>query len=165
MPNPYAVTSIETRSEAESTSIWLACACGLVGYLAPFAILFPFCWVSYGWLAVNDNFDRLVAMHWKISFAGFAALAPNIACMFFFAVAGYRRFSSPGPGRRMLDPLALGLATLCGYLVVLLTTLVWFPLPWRWSAELSNSVRSGLVALFPLSVIAFRLVRLRRTRS
>jgi hypothetical protein len=165
MPNPYAITSSETRSECESTSVWRAFAFGLVGYLAPFAILFPMCWMAYGWLAASDNFDRIVAMHGTISFAGFAALAPNFACMVLFTVAGYRRFSSQGFGGRRLGPLPLGLATLFGYFVVLLTTVVWFPLPWRWPAELSNLVRSGLVAVFPLSVIAYRLISSRRTMS
>ena len=159
--NPYAVTTLEAPGEGTSTSIWRGLVFGLAGYVAPFAIFFPMCWMSYGWLAVSDNFDRFVTMHCRISLSGLAALAPNVACMVLFGIAGYQR---PLMHRFLgfgISPFVLGLATLLGYFLVLLVTLAWFPLPWTWPALLNNSVRSGLVALLPLSIVAYRLVSAR----
>lgn len=165
MTNPYAVTTVMPVAPSDSTSMMRGIAFGLAGYFAPILILFLLCCLSFGWLAVGQNFDRFVAIHSTVSLNSLLAMVPNLICLILFAIAGYRVRSRRGAARVWLTPMGLGLLTLLGYCLVMLTTTVVFPLPWRWSAEQANGTRAGLVALFPLAGIGYRVIRAKRPAS
>jgi hypothetical protein len=152
MLNPYAATTVETCRNDDAPSVVDAVAMGVIGYCSPLAIFAATCWLRFGRTVVIENLERFSNAHVSLSLSTVALLLPNLVCMVLFAYAGYRHSFAK-------RSLALGLATLLGYFMMVLTTMVWFPLPWTWNAVTANAVRSLIVIAFPSFLLILRHLR------
>lgn len=156
MLNPYEATTYEF-TESKTIRLRSAITMGLVGYFGPVALMLMLCMLHYGWDVMVDNVRKFILIHWPITVTGMLALAPHFLC------AGLLAWGSLRPERtgrsHLFDPRKLGMAALIGFIVLIVISAVWNPIPWTWSAGLTASIRLAFVILFPVNMIAYGLLR------
>lgn len=94
--NPYEVGIQSTEQlpsgYARSGSHWLRrivgiVGCGLFGYCGPLLLFLRMCGIIGGWGVVLQNLNEFFKLHSLTSLNGIVGLAPNFACLLFFAAA------------------------------------------------------------------------------
>jgi hypothetical protein len=134
---------------------------GVVGYSAPFVALTLTAWFTNGWTVAVENLQRVVQIHRELSPNTILAFIPNLALAFLVAMATIKCLDSNAVQRIWW---VLGCSTVVGYVVVLYSASRWNLIPWTWSSELSNAVRSALTLMFPVGVLLLAAFNRRRTK-
>jgi hypothetical protein len=150
MTNPYEVTSNLSTTARSPWRYALVLIGGVFGYCTLIVALGLTALLSNGWSAALDNLGRVVRIHRELSLNTIAAFASNLVLAILVAVATKKWVDAHVSQSRWW--LLSGI-TVIGYIVVLLST--GNLIPWTWSSELSNAVRSTLTLLFPLVAYAF----------
>lgn len=160
MTNPYESPNTGANLEESrkfDRSLIRGVFFGLCGYFTPFVIVVPLLCVQ---LAVHpieqidEVFAGLAGWHWPINLIGCLLLIPNYVCLLTFGVAGYKREGVIYRIGLNADGISLGVATLLGYLAMLVVHFVFEPFRY-WSAELTAVAQSLLVLLFPIALMLY----------
>lgn len=159
--NPYEVTKIASPIPRRWCSIEFVIGAGLIGYAAPFVAGGLLAWCLYGWPVGLENLQRVFRMHREVSLNSFVAFVPNIVLALILATAASKVGQSSDSNRQWW--IAGGI-TIIGYTVVAFVAAHWNFIPWTWSSELTNVVRTALVLIFPVGAYAIAAVYKRWTR-
>lgn len=168
--NPYEATTLNSPTQQRAVTVpparWsrfngLVVGAGLIGYFAPIVALGLLSWLAYGWPAAIDNLERVARMHRQMNVNFVAAFTPNIVLAFIVTFAASKCVRSDGSQRQWW--IVAGI-TLMSCVVVSFATARWNLIPWTWSSELSNAIRSTLILVFPfISYVSTSIYR-RRTK-
>ncbi len=156
--NPYEVTTrnalVKPRVENLSPVRWFAfhgsvVVAGLVGYFAPIICLGLLSGLTYGWPAAMDNLERIATMHSQLNTNFCATFTPNVVLAIIAIVAASKSGRAQGSQKKWW--IVAGI-TFISIVVVSFVTAYWNLIPWTWSSELSNTIRSALTLILPLIV-------------
>ena len=161
MINPYEPIAPSTSTERRSWSH------GLIFLAARWLWCSHRCFRSDGrigpWMAGRlENLERVARVHREMSLNTIAAFTPNVVSALIFTVVASKWIHSDDSRRRWC---MLGFVTLVGYVVVVFSTSRWHLIPWTWSSEISNALRSTLTLIFPITAfVAIEFLKRRTSR-
>ncbi len=154
--NPYEAPTSIIGTERRFGHVGLAIGASLMGYLAPVICLALFSCLFYGWTAAVDNLERIVRMLGKMDLNALLAFTPNIVLALIALIATSKwRQSDDSHGQWWL----IGGVTLIACVVVPFGIAQWNLIPWKWSNEMANTVRSAIILLFPLTTYMISTLR------
>ena len=168
--NPYEVTTLIAPAQQRAVTLpparWsrfngLVVGAGLIGYFAPIVAPGLLSWLVYGRPAAMDNLERVARMHRQMNVNFVAAFTPNVVLALIVTVAASKCVRSDGSQRQWW---IVGGITLMSCVVVSFATARWNLIPWTWSSELSNAIRSTLTLIFPFIAYVSTSIYSRRTR-
>lgn len=158
MTNPYEATSTLSTIPRSPWRYMLAFIAAVVGYCTLFVVLGVTAWLTHGATAALDNLGRIVPIHREMSLNTIAANMPNLALAILVAIATTKWLDSHASQSRWW---MLACLTVIGYVAALLST--GNLIPWTWTKELSNAVRSAFTLLFP--TVGYFIARLLERRT
>ena len=161
MTNPYEVTSTLSTVPRSPWRYALAFIAAVVGYCTLFVVLGVTAWLTHGPNAAFDNLGRIVRIHREMSLNTIAAHTPHLALAILVSIATTKWIDSHASQWRWW---MLACLTVIGYIAALLS--LGNLIPWTWTKELNNALRSAFTFTFPIvGYFVAKLLERRTKRS